>query len=97
MQDKDIEQQLDIVQIEDEYYTFLCPHCKQYIQVHTNEINCCIFRHAVYKNTLAPINPHATKEECDKLMTEEKVFGCAGPFRLYKNNDIWYVRICDYI
>lgn len=86
-----------IIEIDNDYYIFSCPHCEQYIKVHINDTNCCIFRHAVHKNDLSQINPHASKEECEKLLIENKVFGCAKPFRIKKNDNKLYAEICDYI
>jgi len=51
-----------------------CPYedCNTIILVHRTEVNCGIFRcHAL-------LQPHATKEECDKL--EPDNYGCRRPF-----------------
>ena len=80
------------------YYN--CPHCNDIIIVYTNEINCGIFRHAVFKSNLQQINPHETKELCDKYVADNVVYGCAKPLRIlpYKNSDGNYeLEICDYI
>lgn len=69
----------------------ICPHCKEYAII--EQINCTIFRHAVYKNNLQPINPHAPKEECDRLLANDEIYGCAKPFKY----DGKTVEICDYI
>jgi hypothetical protein len=72
-----------------------CPHCQDWIFIEA--VNCAIFRHAVYKSTLEYIPPHAPKEECDRLIQEGLVYGCAKPFRLeYLENRLVPV-ICDYI
>lgn len=76
---------------------FSCPHCLEEVIVFENEINCTIFRHAVYKENMQQINPHTPKEDCDKLVNEDKVFGCAKPFKIIKENNIYDVEICDYI
>jgi hypothetical protein len=73
------------------FYVF-CPHCQG--QVLIEQVNCRIFRHAVYKETGEPINPHATQEECNRLIVEQLIYGCAGPFRL---NDQDVPEICGYI
>lgn len=70
-----------------------CPHCQGTIIVQRSEINCAIFRHAVYRATLQPINPHAAKVECDQLVEQNQVWGCAKPFRLM--NDV--AVACEYI
>lgn len=58
----------------------VCPHCQGGIFI--EEINCRIFRHAVYKETNEPICPHAPQEECVRLVESGKVYGCGKPFRL---------------
>ena len=69
-----------------------CPHC--HLMVWIEQINCRIFRHAVYKENDEPIPPHSSQEECERLIREDKVWGCAKPFRLDDNNE---PEICDYI
>lgn len=121
-----------------DHILFNCPHCHELTQVLKSQINCQIFRHAVYFQTLPPtehtytpeyrenvasyfdsilipgkvtdmilnyvgsttgyiptepINPHMPKEQCDELVKQGKVLGCAKPFRLIGN----HVDICDYI
>ena len=75
------------------YYLFKCPHCPDYCEVHKTEIRCTIFRHAVYKKDLAFVNPHASKEECDKWVREGLIYGCAKPFKF----DGKKVEVCGYI
>jgi hypothetical protein len=77
-----------------EYVIFNCPHCYVPIMVFRNEINCRIFRHAILKINNQNINPHASKEECNQLINEEKIYGCGKPFRLDENNN---AVICEYI
>jgi hypothetical protein len=82
-------------------YIYPCPHCLSMIQVHKDEINCKIFRHATYKKNITEIgeqvNPHASKEECDKLVTLNLVYGCAKPYEMYLEGTEMKVRRCDYI
>lgn len=86
------------VLLENDTYIFECPHCHQYVEVNRNEINCRIFRHAVYKNNMQQINPHASKEECDYLRETDKIYGCAKPFIFNTKNDgNFTVEICEYI
>jgi hypothetical protein len=68
----------------------VCPHCSNSVWI--EEVNCGIFRHAVYKNG-DPVNPHASEEECNMLLRNDLVYGCAKPFRLNGNEP----EICDYI
>jgi len=74
-----------------------CPHCESMIIVAPQDINCAIFRHGAYKNTLEPINPHESKEICDKLSLDDLIYGCGKPFRMIKVNDNFNVEICDYL
>ena len=79
-----------------------CPHCKDYIIVKETELNCKIFRHGTYKNNLEQINPHLPKEDCDKLIEKDLIYGCGKPFRLNintKTNGVinYTTEICDYI
>ena len=46
-----------------------CPHCNDYIEI--IELNCCIFRHGVYKSNNEQINPHLDKEQCDNLIKND--------------------------
>jgi hypothetical protein len=72
-------------------FIYICPHCKEYVYI--EELNCCIFRHGVYKSTYQQINPHMPKLECDKLKELDLIYGCGKPFK-YQNNNIVE---CDYI
>jgi hypothetical protein len=77
---------------------FLCPHCQGGIEVKTKELNCCIFRHGVFKNSLQPISPHLPKDECDALCVNECIYGCARPFRIGSiGGEKFKVEICEYI
>lgn len=74
-----------------------CPHCKEPILVYLKEINCHIFRHGIYKNTHKQIDPHLDKEKCDFLYKNNLIYGCGKPFKIVKQNDIYFAEICDYI
>ena len=43
------------------------------------------------------INPHTSKNICDKLFHDNKIYGCGKPFRFVYNSTGNYVEICDYI
>jgi len=77
---------------EDIFY-FQCPHCQVMIQVPRHEIRCTIFRHAVFKKGMRFVNPHASKEECERWLKEDIVYGCTKPFKF----DGKKVEICGYI
>lgn len=72
-----------------------CPHCKG--SSYIDQINCGIFRHAVYKHNNEPIPPHTSKEECERLCSQDLIYGCSKPFRLVKKEDIYIAVECDYI
>jgi hypothetical protein len=74
-----------------------CPHCQNDIEI--AEINCAIFRHGCMKSDLSQIHPHLSKQECDKLIDMELIYGCGKPFKVVKKEDnLNYEAIkCDYI
>ena len=76
---------------------FSCPHCEQPILIYENEINCMIFRHAVFKETMEQVDPHASKEMLDLLVMENKVYGCGKPFRLIRNEGSFLIVECGYV
>ena len=81
-------------------HIFECLHCGEKFVIREDDFNCRILRHAVYKNTLNQINPHSSKEECERLVIEGLVYGCAKPLRILPNknsNGDYELEICDYI
>jgi hypothetical protein len=70
-----------------------CPHCGCMVVINEKDINCGIFRHGVYKHNNKRIPPHTKKEKCDKLIKENKIYGCSKPFK-YING---LLEKCDYI
>jgi hypothetical protein len=86
-------------------YIFRCPNCQLSCQVEKHDINCSIFRHAYFyainsDGAICPttqLNPHATKDVCDKLKEEGKILGCGKPFQLVKEGETYIVKPCDYI
>ncbi len=85
-------------------YVFLCPHCELYTEVAINQVNCHIFRHAFHytmnngiMELTSQLNPHAPKDICDLLVKENKVIGCAKPFKFVRENDQYFAEVCDYI
>jgi rubredoxin len=69
----------DIPEIKEEVDDYLkCPMCQVYIDV--AEVNCGIFRCGM---THGWINPHAPKEEIDRLKKDGKwLGGCGAPLKL---------------
>lgn len=84
---------------EDRNYVFECPHCSCLVVVKFEETNCCIFRHAVFKQGFNQINPHTSLSECQNLVMSDKIYGCGKPFRLIKNSSGTVIDVvkCDYI
>jgi len=90
-----------------DFYFIKCPHCQGDIIVSKTEINCGIFRHGIYKNNYQPIDPHLPKNECDRLVSNDLIYGCGKPFKILvtqKCNERseqleiqLNVSICDYI
>ena len=68
-----------------------CPHCNTPIII--EQLNCGIFRCGVFKDTYNQVDPHLSKTECEKLIVQNKVYGCCKPFQILNN----IVVVCDYI
>ena len=74
----------------------ICPHCDQILII--SELNCCIFRHGIFKETNEQIDPHLSEENCKKLIESNQIYGCSKPFQIIvQDNGDWIVRKCDYI
>ena len=80
-----------------DYIIVKCPTCYEYIYIKIKEINCCIFRHGIYKNNYKQIDPHLNKTECDRLFNQKLIYGCGKPFKLVLENNKYKSIICDYI
>jgi hypothetical protein len=78
-----------------------CPHCHEYVLIYLKELNCRIFRHGVYKETLQQIDPHMSKDMCNQLLEKNLIHGCGKPFQVIEkkiNNKTEYNSIiCDYL
>ena len=72
-----------------------CPNCGQDVII--IKLNCKIFRHAAYKDTGKQINPHMNKNKCEKLIRQNKIYGCGKPFKVNIVDDKYIPEICDYI
>lgn len=86
-----------LVSKDENMFIFGCPHCGGTVVVNQSETACCIFRHAVYKANGSQVNPHASKNECDRLVENNLVNGCGKPFRFVYSQPYNYVEKCDYI
>jgi hypothetical protein len=84
------------VNLIEDYYIFKCPQCIEDIMVLKTELNCRIFRHAIYKYNYQQVNPHLSKEECEKLIQTDSVYGCCKPFEIiYRDNKFFAIK-CEY-
>ncbi len=72
-----------------------CPHC--FLTLEITELNCRIFRCGVLKTTMTQIDPHLPQEECDKLVKDCMIYGCARPFKVEGTFDNPDVSVCGYI
>jgi len=73
-----------------------CPSCQGDIIILQEEINCAIFRHAVYKNG-CEVPPHSSKEYIESLVKNDLVWGCGQPFQLLKKEESYEAISCDWI
>jgi len=86
------------MEIDRGFYIFPCPHCQALVMVHHKEINCAIFRHAVFRRNMKPINPHSSEAQCYAYLAQGLIYGCAKPYQMYQNAEgNWQVRKCQYI
>ena len=47
---------------------------------------------------MQPINPHASKLDCHKMLEDNSIYGCASPFRIEGDDEDNITAIpCDYI
>lgn len=69
-----------------------CPHCS--LEIVIEEVNCRIFRHAVYIKNGEQLPPHSTKAECDEVFRKGMIYGCGKPFLL---DSSYNAIVCDYI
>ena len=84
------------VYLKDDYYHFNCPNCFDKIIVQKKQLRCKIFRHAVYKTSYKQVNPHLSREKCEKLTKENKVYGCCKPFEIISNGSKMHASVCEY-
>lgn len=79
------------------YIIVQCPHCKEFIFIDIKELNCHIFRHGVYKDSMKQIDPHLDKKKCDYLFDNNLIYGCGKPFKIIIQNNDYFAEECDYI
>ena len=63
----------------------ICPHCGAGIEVPPLALNCAIFRHGSFVDTLEPIDPHAPREVCEWLVANKLIYGCGMPFAIVQD------------
>jgi hypothetical protein len=80
---------------------FECPHCQGMVEIPANDFACRIFRHGVYRANGLSIPPHLGKNECEELVKNNKVWGCAKPFQLIRQGTTPQQQeqcvACDYV
>lgn len=87
-QNKPKVEEIKIVEKEDDsLIVFPCPHCNLQTSVFKRDINCGIFRHAVWKKNNLPIPPHAKKEAVDNWLKTSIIVGCGKQFKLKLDKD----------
>lgn len=74
-------------------YWIGCPHCQGTVEIKHAEIACTIFRHGIHKKTGKQMNPHLSKQACDRLACNNLIWGCGKPFKF----DGTTVSKCEYI
>jgi len=79
----------------------MCPHCQEPVLI--EKLNCCIFRHGIFKQNGEQINAHASKDLCDFYIQNDLILGCGKPFQIILNtnsknyNNKFIAIVCDYI
>ena len=79
----------------------MCPHCQEPVLI--EKLNCCIFRHGIFKQNGEQINAHASKDLCDFYIQNDLILGCGKPFQIILNtnsknyNNKYIAIVCDYI
>jgi hypothetical protein len=61
------------------------------------KLNCGIFRHGIYKKNGKQLDPHSSKELCDKVTEENLIYGCGKPFQIVQETGTYIVKKCKYI
>jgi hypothetical protein len=75
-----------------------CPHCN--LPIIIEELNCGIFRHAVYKtDPTRQVPSHSSQATCENLVTTDNVIGCCKPFLVAVRPGTHKLTIkkCEYI
>ena len=70
-----------------------CPSCGIYIEILT--IACGIYRCGIFKETGLQVNPHLPKDQCERIVKQNLIFGCGKPFRITDKNTP--PELCEYL
>ena len=65
------------------------------LQPISNEVKAELLNEQILTENLEQIPPHLHKEECDRLVSLDLIYGCGKPFRY--NKDTQQTEICGYI
>ena len=88
--------EIDEIDEIDEIIITPCPHCFEEVLVYLNNVNCGMFRHAVFISSGELIPSNFTKEVCERLIEEEKVYGCGKLFQIiFQEDGKLRAEICD--
>lgn len=74
-----------------------CPWCSSDIEIEQKQLNCCIFRHGIFKHNYQQIPPHASKQLCDHWELKKLIYGCGKPFKVIIDTGAYTAIKCDYI
>ena len=77
----------------EEQFLVACPNPACQMVIIVEQLNCCIFRCGVFKETFQQIPPHLSKIDCLDLIDRKLIYGCATPFRVINRT----AEKCDYI
>ncbi len=79
----------------EDFIEIQCPHCQGTVVLLKTDIHCGIFRHGVMIQTGEQINPHASQQECERLVASGQVRGCCKPFQFHAG--MKNAEACGYI
>ena len=63
-----------------------CPYCGEPTEIISYA--CRIYRHGYYKHNNKQIGQHIKEATVDRLLRDNKIYGCGRQFRIGKNNII---------
>lgn len=76
----------------------VCPHCEAGIEVPALSLNCSIFRHGAFTDTLEPIDSHTPQYICEWFVANNLIYGCGKPFAIVQDaSGVVSAVKCDYI